>query len=353
MNWNLIKEEYKEINEKLLDSSLDKKDRIELQKKASQLSEIITAYDEISMLEKDLQESKRQAEKESGELKELFEQEAEEKERELSKAKQALDELLYPADNRDKRSVFIEIRAGAGGQEAALFVTDLYEMYTNYALSKNWKVSIIDFNQTEIGGYKDLTMYVKGKGVYRHFKFESGVHRVQRVPRTESAGRIHTSTVTVAVLPEVDDVDIVISPNDLRIDTFRSQGAGGQSVNTTDSAVRIVHIPSGVVVTCQDERSQIKNKAKAMKVLKARIFEEEERKREAEISKSRKQQVGTGERSEKIRTYNFPQNRVTDHRINLTLKKLDIIIQGALDDIINALIVWDIQERKKQGLEKI
>ena len=244
---------------------------------------------------------------------------------------------LEPKDPRDEKNTFVEIRAGAGGDEAALFAGDLLRMYAKYAEKKRLKMEVVEAHETGIGGYKDVVMVVEGKGAYGFFKHESGVHRVQRVPATEASGRIHTSTATVAVMPEVDEVDVQIDPKDLRIDTFCSSGAGGQSVNTTYSAVRITHIPTGVVVTCQDERSQLKNRNKAMRTLRARIVEAEREKQEAEIAQSRKSQVGTGDRSEKIRTYNFPQNRVTDHRIGLTLHKLEQVLAGDLDDMIDAL----------------
>jgi peptide chain release factor 1 len=246
-------------------------------------------------------------------------------------------ELLVPKDPRDEKNTFVEIRAGTGGEEAALFAGDLFRMYLKYAERKKLRVEVVEASETGIGGYKEVVMLMEGKGAYGHFKHESGVHRVQRVPATEASGRIHTSTVTVAVMPEVDEVDVQIDPKDLRIDTFCSSGAGGQSVNTTYSAVRITHIPTGVVVTCQDERSQLKNRNKAMRTLRARIVEAERAKQEAEIAQSRKSQVGTGERSEKIRTYNFPQNRVTDHRIGLTLHRLEQVLAGDLDEIVEGL----------------
>ena len=348
LNWDSIGKEYEELTQKLTSSFLDQKTRVDLQKKASRLSELLTANKEIVSLEERIAENKTLLEQED--FRELAEEEIVELEKELTMARSSLDDLLYPADARDKKSVFLEIRAGAGGQEAALFVSDLFKMYSNYALARHWDVSIVDTSSTDIGGYKELIVYIKGKNVYKNLKFESGVHRVQRVPQTEGSGRIHTSTVTVAVLPEVDDVAIDINPQDLRIDTYRAQGAGGQHVNTTDSAIRIVHIPTGLVVTCQDERSQLKNKNRAMKVLKARLFEMEEQKKADELSAQRKQQIGSGGRSEKVRTYNYPQNRVTDHRTNLTLKKLDVVMQGNIDELLKPLLEWDLSERKKQEL---
>jgi peptide chain release factor 1 len=246
-------------------------------------------------------------------------------------------EFLIPKDPRDEKSLVLEIRAGTGGDEAALFAGELFRLYVKYAEKKGFKVDTVEASETGIGGYKNIVSLIEGKGAYSHFKYEAGVHRVQRVPVTEASGRIHTSTVTVAVMPEVDEVEVQIDPKDLRIDTFCSSGAGGQSVNTTYSAVRITHLPTGVVVTCQDERSQLKNRTKAMRTLRARIVEAEREKQEAEIAQSRKFQVGTGERSEKIRTYNFPQNRVTDHRVGMTLHKLELVMEGDLDEIVQAL----------------
>jgi peptide chain release factor 1 len=246
-------------------------------------------------------------------------------------------ELLIPKDPRDQKNTFLEIRAGTGGDEAALFAGDLFRMYVKYAERQNLRVEIAEASETGIGGYKYVIMFVEGKGAYGLFRYESGVHRVQRVPTTEASGRIHTSTVTVAVMPEAEEVDVQIDPKDLRIDTFCSSGAGGQSVNTTYSAVRITHIPTGVVVSCQDERSQLKNRLKAMRTLRARIVEAEQAKQDAEIAHSRKAQVGMGERSEKVRTYNFPQNRITDHRIGMTLHRLEQVLAGDLDEIIEGL----------------
>lgn len=245
--------------------------------------------------------------------------------------------LLVPPDPLDAKNTIMEIRAGTGGDEASLFAADLYRMYTRYAETQNWKIEIMDRNETEVGGFKEVTFSISGNAVYSQLKYESGVHRVQRIPSTESSGRIHTSAVTVAVLPEAEETDVEIRSEDLKIDVFRSSGPGGQSVNTTDSAVRITHHPSGLVVICQDEKSQLKNKAKALRVLKARLFDLEDSKRKEQEAEARKNQVGSGDRSERIRTYNFPQNRLTDHRINLTLYKLDSIIQGDLAEVIDTL----------------
>ncbi|MDR1246612.1 MAG: peptide chain release factor 1 [Clostridiales Family XIII bacterium] len=255
--------------------------------------------------------------------------------------------LLLPKDPNDDKNVFLEIRAGTGGEEAGLFAADLLRMYMRYGERLGWKSELIDMNETGIGGVREAVVLIKGRGAYSRLKYESGVHRVQRVPETESSGRIHTSAATVAVLPEVDDVDVNIDPNDVRVDVYHSSGHGGQSVNTTDSAVRLTHIPTGIVVTCQDEKSQIKNKDKAFKVLRARIFDEKLREHNREISEARKSQVGTGDRSERIRTYNFPQGRVSDHRINLTLYKLDYFLDGDLDEVIDGLVTNERAEKLK------
>ncbi|MEK7836986.1 MAG: peptide chain release factor 1, partial [candidate division NC10 bacterium] len=253
--------------------------------------------------------------------------------------------LLLPRDPNDQRNVFVEVRAGAGGDEAGLFAADLARMYTKYAESQRWKVEVMDSHPTGVGGFKEIVFFIQGRGAWSRLKFERGVHRVQRVPATESSGRIHTSTVTVAVLPEAEDVDIRVEDKDVRVDVYRSSGPGGQGVNTTDSAVRLTHLPTGLVVTCQDERSQIKNRAKAMRVLKARLLERAQEERAAAIAADRRSQVGTGERSERIRTYNFPQGRVSDHRIGLTLHRLPAVLEGDLDEIIDGLTAWD-QGRK-------
>jgi peptide chain release factor 1 len=351
LDWIQVQTEYDELVRKLSEAgSLDMRERAELQKKASFYSNILNLQGQINELEKNIKQCQSQLGNVHGEMKELYHEEISELTKNLSSVQSELDDILYPVDERDSHSVFLEIRAGAGGQEAALFAAELFDMYSRYAESKHWKVSIVDFSTTDLGGYKDLVANIEGKNVFKYLKHESGVHRVQRVPKTETAGRVHTSTVTVAVLPEVDEVDANINPADLRIDTYRAGGAGGQHVNKTDSAVRLTHIPTGLVVCCQDERSQIKNRAKAMKVMQARLVELEREKREAAEREQRRAQVGTGERSEKIRTYNFPQNRVTDHRTEVTLKKLDIVMQGNLDELINPLIELEKTQRRAKGI---
>ncbi|BBB91496.1 MAG TPA: peptide chain release factor 1 [Methylomusa anaerophila] len=256
--------------------------------------------------------------------------------------------LLLPKDPNDDKNVIVEIRGGAGGDEAALFAGDLFRMYTRYAENQGWRTEVLDANVSDLGGFKEVVFVIEGDGAYSKLKYESGVHRVQRVPTTESSGRIHTSTVTVAVLPEAEDVDVEINPNDLRIDTYCASGAGGQHVNKTESAVRITHLPTGVVVQCQDEKSQLKNRDKAMRVLRAKLLELAQEEQHAEVAESRKSQVGTGDRSERIRTYNFPQGRVTDHRIGLTLHKLDFILNGDLDELISSLVTAGQSEQLKQ-----
>ena len=269
------------------------------------------------------------------------------------KRKEELDQelpiMLLPKDPNDDKNVIVEIRGGVGGEEAALFAGDLFRMYSRYAESQGWKINIMDANATEIGGFKEVSFAVEGYGAYSKLKYESGTHRVQRVPVTESGGRIHTSAVTVAVLPEADDVEVDIKSEDLKIDTYRAGGAGGQYVNKTESAIRITHLPTGIVVQCQDEKSQLKNKEKAMRVLRARVLEQAQQQQADSIAADRKSQVGSGDRSERIRTYNFPQGRVTDHRIGLTLHKLDFVLDGQLDEILNGLITADQAERMKQA----
>ncbi len=309
-----------------------------ISKRFKELETILTCVDKIEATDATIAENNEiiHTEKDA-ELRELALEENNELTKEKETLMEELKELLAPRDPNDDKDAIIEIRAGTGGDEAAMFVADLFRMYSNLADKKGWKLTVISQNAIGVGGMKEVIFQLSGKNVFGTMRFESGVHRVQRIPVTESQGRIHTSAVSVAVLPEADDVDIDISPSDLRIDVYRSSGHGGQSVNTTDSAVRITHVPTGLVVTCQDEKSQIKNKAKAMKVLRSRLLDMEIARQEAEIASNRRAQVGTGDRSAKIRTYNFPQSRVTDHRINLTSYKLSFILDGELDEFINAL----------------
>jgi len=346
-----IKKRHQELTSILSAPDLQSSKRHSLQKELSQITAILEKYDAISGIESEIDNVKNQAaEIDDQELVELYQLEVEELAGKLNAAKGSLDLLLYPPDVHDDRSVYLEIRAGTGGQEAALFAGDLLKMYTNYGLSKGWRTSVESSSSTDLGGFREVVVHISGKNVYGHLKHESGVHRVQRVPATEASGRIHTSTATVAVLPEAKEVDVTIKPEDLRIDVYRASGAGGQHVNTTDSAVRITHVPSGVVVTCQDERSQHKNKAKAMKHLKSRILLDQIEKAQAERRKMRKEQVGGAARAEKVRTYNYPQNRITDHQVNLTLKKLDIVVEGKLDEIIDALREKEREDRRNQSV---
>jgi peptide chain release factor 1 len=312
-----------------------------LNKERSELSAQAELYQEFSTLLKSITEAEEMLEDPRADMKELAREELKDLQVRRSEVEGRARDLLIVKDPRDEKNTFIEVRAGTGGEEAALFGAELVRMYTRYAERRRWRVEIIDSSMTELGGIKEAVLLIEGKLVYSRLKHERGVHRVQRVPATESSGRIHTSTVTVAVMAEAEEVDVQIDPKDLKIDTFCSSGAGGQSVNTTYSAVRITHIPTGIVVSCQDERSQLKNRNKAMRNLRARIMDAEQAKQDSEIAQQRKSQVGTGDRSEKIRTYNYPQNRVTDHRIGLTLHRLDQVLQGDLDEILDALISAD------------
>ena len=346
--WDSLQKRYDELSQLLSNPSIDSSKRTLLQKEFSHISGVLEKHKEITEIERKIEQTKKdESETHDPELKQMFAVELDEFQLQLVLKQRELDDILFPTDERNNRSVYLEIRAGAGGQEAALFVADLQKLYTNYALKKRWKVNVESISPTDLGGYREIILYVQGKGAYGHLKYESGVHRVQRVPATETQGRVHTSTVTVAVLPEAEEVDVTINPSDLRIDVYRSSGAGGQHVNTTDSAVRVTHIPTGVAVACQEERSQHKNKAKAMKLLQSRLLAAQLEVQEAKMRKERKEQVGTGERAEKVRTYNFPQNRVTDHQVDVTLKKLDMVMEGDLDEIIEALMQKEREERKK------
>ena len=333
---------FEEIGLKMTDPSVisDTALLTELMKEHRSLEPLVTAYREYKKAQSDMQGALEMLE--SGELdrelKELAEEELKESKERIETLTDELKILLLPKDPNDDRNVIVEIRGGAGGEEAALFAAALTRMYTMYAESRRWHVDIVNLNETEIGGYKEVSFMIEGAGAYSRMKYESGVHRVQRVPETETQGRIHTSTVTVAVLPEAEEVELEINPADLQIDTYRAGGAGGQHVNKTESAIRITHLPTGLVVECQDERSQYKNKDKAMKVLRSRLYERMVEEQNEAIASDRRSQVGTGDRSERIRTYNFPQGRLTDHRIGLTLYKLDQIMNGDLDDVIDALI---------------
>lgn len=335
---------YDEIVASMADPSVvsDGQRYLKLTKELSDLEPVVTRIHDKERVSRELTEARElHTAEQDEEMRQMAAEEVASLEAELEQINIDLEDLLAVKDPKDERSVIMEIRAGAGGEEAALFVSDLYKMYGAFALSKGWKTEYIDSNDTELGGYQKLVFSIEGRGAYSCFKYESGVHRVQRVPVTESGGRVHTSTATVAVLPEVDEVEVNINPNDLKIDTYRASGAGGQHVNRTDSAIRITHLPTGLVVTCQDERSQHKNRAKAMAVLQSRLLEMEESKQSGAIAAERRSQVGTGDRSEKIRTYNYHQGRVTDHRIGLTLYRLEEILAGDLEEIVRQLTLAD------------
>ena len=337
-----MRSNYEELKKKIEDPQLVKNTNKykETMREYSYLSRLMEEYDNYLNIERQIVETRSLIQMESdSELKEMEKEELVLLEASFAKSAEDLKLLLIPPDPLEEKNIIMEIRGGTGGEEAALFAADLYRMYVHYAETKNWKFEIISLNETELGGYKEIVFSISGKYVYGSLRYESGVHRVQRVPETEASGRIHTSAVTVAVLPEAEETEVEIKQEDLRIDVMRAGGPGGQCVNTTDSAVRITHLPTGLVVICQDEKSQIKNKAKALRVLRSRLYDLEESKKQSERAENRKNQVGSGDRSERIRTYNFPQNRVTDHRINLTLYKLDHVMQGELTELIDALCV--------------
>ena len=340
----LLVEKFEELEKKIIDPEIMKDMNVwqKLAKEHGDMKPIVEKYREYSKHKKELEENKEML-KESldDEMKELVKEEISELEDSIEKEEQDLKIMLLPKDPNDEKNVFMEVRAGTGGDEAGLFAEDLLRMYRMFADKQKWKTEIMSISEQGVGGIKEVVFLVKGKGAYSKLKYESGVHRVQRVPATESSGRIHTSAATVAVLPEVEDVDVVINQNDLRIDVYRASGNGGQCVNTTDSAVRITHIPTGVVVTCQDEKSQLKNKDKAMKILKSRLYEKYQEEQNKDIADARKSQIGSGDRSERIRTYNFPQGRVTDHRINMTIYQLDSFLNGDISEMIDALITSD------------
>ncbi|MFZ0455071.1 MAG: peptide chain release factor 1 [Ignavibacteriaceae bacterium] len=349
-----IKEKFDQINQQLSDPQFlnDRNKIISLSKERSELSDIVEVYDEYSKILNSIKENEEIIDSNiDKELSSLAEEELKELEDKKLKFEEELKVLLLPKDPNDNKDVIMEIRAGTGGEEAALFAGDLFRMYSRYAEVKGWRVELIDINETGLGGVKEAVFSVSGNDIYGELKFESGVHRVQRVPETEGSGRVHTSAASVAVLPEAEDVQVDINPNDLKIDVYRSGGAGGQNVNKVETAIRITHIPSGIVVQCQDERSQLKNRQKAMKVLRARLYDAELKKHTDEISAKRRNMVGSGDRSDKIRTYNFPQNRVTDHRIGLTLYNLSNIMEGELDELIEQLKIADRTEKLQANIE--
>lgn len=347
---------YREIEKELLDPNVvnDQKRFRSLMKEQSDLSEIVEKYLEYKENQKVIEDSIAMLDEESDEeIRELAREELNESKQKTSVIEEELKILLLPKDPNDDKNVIVEIRGGAGGDEAALFAAQLYRMYVMYAERNRWKIDMMNMNENGIGGFKEVIFMINGKGAYSKLKYESGVHRVQRVPVTESGGRIHTSTATVAIMPEADEVDIEIDLGDCKFDVFRSSGNGGQSVNTTDSAVRLTHVPTGIVISCQDEKSQLKNKDKAIKILRSRLYEIEMEKNQNAEAESRKSQIGTGDRSEKIRTYNFPQGRVTDHRIKLTLHQLENVLNGDLDEIIDSLIAADQAAKLSKMQEEV
>lgn len=347
---DFIQEKYNDLTKKISEPEIiaDQQTWQKLMKEHAALEEIVSKYKEYKDTIKNIDDDKEMLS--SGveaELKELVEEELRELEEKKVELQHELRILLLPKDPNDDKNVFVEVRAGTGGEEAALFAADLLRMYTRYAERHNWKVEMMSCNPTDIGGYKEVVVMIQGKGAYSKLKFESGTHRVQRVPDTEASGRIHTSATTVAIMPEIEDVEVDINPNDIRVDVFRAGGHGGQCVNTTDSAVRITHLPTGLVVSCQDEKSQLKNKEKAMKVLKARLYDKLQQEQNAQVAEARRSQVGSGDRSERIRTYNFPQGRVTDHRIGMTLYQLESFLDGEIDSMLDALNTAEQAEKLK------
>ncbi len=348
---NFIEDKYKELGEKVMDPDLlkDMKEYQKTMKEYSDLKPIVDRYKEYQGYLNELKDTEEMlGENLDDEMRELAKEDLKNLQENIAKAEEDLKIMLIPKDPNDDRNVIVEIRGGIGGEEAALFAGDLFRMYSMYADKRGYKTEVMSTNETGIGGFKEVIFMINGKGAYSRLKHESGVHRVQRVPETEASGRIHTSAATVAVMPEADDVEIEINENDLKIDVYRASGHGGQCVNTTDSAVRITHVPTGLVVTCQDEKSQLKNKEKAMKVLKSRLYDKMLQEQNDELAKLKKGQVGSGDRSERIRTYNYPQGRVTDHRINLTLYRLEDFLNGDLDEMIDALLTHEQAEKLKE-----
>ncbi len=348
-----LEKRYIELSDKINDPEIisNNEEWRKLMKEHSDISPIVNKYKEYEQTKQAIEDAKEMLNESDEEMRQLAKEELNENTEKLEQIKEELKILLIPKDPNDDKNVIVEIRGGAGGDEANIFAGDLYRMYTRYAERRRWKTEIMSSTPSDMGGFKEISFMIMGQGAYSRLKYESGVHRVQRVPDTESSGRIHTSTVTVAVLPEVEDIDFKLDLNDVRIDVFRASGNGGQCVNTTDSAVRATHIPTGIVVSCQDEKSQLKNKEKALKVLASRLYDMELEKQHAELSAERKSQVGRGNRNERIRTYNFPQGRVTDHRVGLTLHRLDAIIDGDLDEIMDTLITTEQAEKLKEGIE--
>ncbi|MEE0797695.1 MAG: peptide chain release factor 1 [Anaerovoracaceae bacterium] len=346
---DFITEKYEELAMKVADPDVMNNQQVwqKYIKEIGEMEPIVKEYKEYKKAKEGIEEAREMLDSGDEELKELAKMELADLEDKIPEMEERLKILLLPKDPNDDKNVILEIRAGTGGEEAALFAQDLLRMYLRYTERRGWKAEIMDASDTGIGGVKEASVLIKGKGAYSRLKYESGTHRVQRVPETESSGRIHTSAATVAVLPEVDDVEVEIDPNDVRVDVYRSSGNGGQCVNTTDSAVRLTHIPTGLVVTCQDEKSQIKNKEKAFKVLRSRLYDMKLKEQNDEISAERRSQVGSGDRSERIRTYNFPQGRVTDHRIGMTIYKLDSFLDGDIDEIVDGLITSDQAEKMK------
>ena len=345
-----LEDKYEELNQKMVDPEVlaNPTELNKYAKQQSELEDIVNVFREYKKATSELEDSKAMLEEKlDAEMEEMVKMEIGDLTDRLTKMEEQLTILLLPKDPNDNKHVIMEIRAGTGGDEAALFAADLYRMYTRYAETQGWKIEMMNSNYTDVGGFKEVTFMIEGKGAYSRLKFEGGVHRVQRVPATEASGRIHTSAATVAVLPEAEEVEVEINMNDLRIDVFCSSGPGGQSVNTTQSAVRVTHLPTGLVVSCQDEKSQQMNKEKAIKVLRSRLLEKYQQEQHGELDAQRRGMIGSGDRSERIRTYNFPQGRVSDHRINLTLHKLDQIMDGDLDELIDALVTTDQAERLK------